>query len=88
MTLLFDDTKKLEKAFGEEAASVLIKILENQDAEAKKELATKADLDRGLKELELRLTAEIAKGKADMLKWVGGMLAAQAGIIAALVKLL
>ncbi len=67
---------------------MLIKILETQDAEARKELATRADLDRGLKELELRLAAEIAKGKADMLKWVGGMLAAQAGIIAALVKLL
>ncbi|QLA15510.1 hypothetical protein [Desulfolutivibrio sulfoxidireducens] len=55
MTLLFNDTKKLEKALGEEAAGVLIGILEKQGEEARRELATKADLERGLKELELRL---------------------------------
>ncbi|NMC48304.1 MAG: hypothetical protein GYA47_02570 [Desulfovibrio sp.] len=55
MTLLFDDTKKLEKALGEEAAGVLIGILEKQGEAARRELATKADLERGLKELELRL---------------------------------
>ncbi len=55
MTLLFDDAKKLEKAVGPEAAEVIVKIAERQDAkiESQKEtikkellgeLATKADI--------------------------------------------
>ena len=77
MTLLFDDTKKLEKAVGEEAAEVIAKLFENQDAAMRKDLATKADL-------ELKL----AETKADLINWVAGMLVAQSAIIAALVKLL
>ncbi|WP_027184226.1 hypothetical protein [Desulfovibrio inopinatus] len=73
MTLLFDDSKKLEKALGEEAASVLIKILEKQDEETRRELATKQDL----RELELRL-------KHDLTVRMGGLLAATVTIIAAL----
>jgi len=73
MTLLFDDTKKLEKALGEEAASVLIGILEKQDEEAKRELATKADLD-----------VKLAQVKAEIIKWVAGLMLAQTAIIAAL----
>jgi len=80
MTLLFDDTKKLEKALGEEAASVLIGILEKQGEEAKRELATKQDL----RELELRLQAELAKMKNDLTVRIGALLAATIGIIAAL----
>jgi phosphoribosyl-ATP pyrophosphohydrolase len=77
MTLLFDDTKKLEKAVGPEAAEVIAKIFEGQDEAMRKDLATKADL-------ELKL----AETKADLIKWVAGMLVAQSAIIAALVKLL
>lgn len=88
MTLLFDDTKKLEKALGEEAAGVLISILEKQDEAAKHELATRADL----RETELRLLAEITKlnadTKTDILKWVAAMLIGQAALIATLVKFL
>lgn len=73
MTLLFDDTKKLEKALGEEAAEVLINILEKQDKESKQELATKQDL----RELELRL-------KQDLTVRMGALLAATVAIIAAL----
>ncbi|OLN26140.1 hypothetical protein DVDV_2873 [Desulfovibrio sp. DV] len=87
MTLLFDDSKRLEKALGEEAAGVLINILEKQDEEAKREIATKHDL----RETELRLLAEMAKlnadTKADILKWVAAMLIGQAALIAALMKL-
>lgn len=87
MTLLFDDSKRLEKALGEEAAGVLISILEKQDEEAKREIATKHDL----RETELRLLAEMAKlnadTKADILKWVAAMLIGQAALIAALMKL-
>lgn len=87
MTLLFDDSKRLEKALGEEAAGVLINILEKQDEEAKRDIATKHDL----RETELRLLAEMAKlnadTKADILKWVAAMLIGQAALIAALMKL-
>lgn len=41
------------------------------------ELATRADLQ-----------AEIAKAKVEIIKWVAGMLVAQAAIVATLVKLL
>jgi phosphoribosyl-ATP pyrophosphohydrolase len=77
MTLLFGDSKKLEKAVGTEAAEVIAKLFEAQDAAKRKDLATKTDL-------ELKL----AEAKADLIKWVAGMLAAQSVIIAALVKLL
>lgn len=73
MTLLFDDTKKLEKALGEEAAGVLIGILEKQDDQARQELATKQDL----RELELRL-------KHDLTVRMGALLAATVAVIAAL----
>jgi len=48
------------------------------------ELATRQDL----RELELRLNAKISDIKFDLVKWIAGMLLAQAGLIAALVKLL
>jgi hypothetical protein len=48
------------------------------------EIATKHDL----KELELRLEAKINEVKFDMVKWIAGMLIAQAGLVAALVKML
>jgi len=55
MTLLFDDTKKLERTVGPEAAEVIVRIAERQDAkidsqketikrELLGELATKADI--------------------------------------------
>ena len=47
-------------------------------------LATKQDL----REMEVRLMAEIAKSRAETLKWTAGMLMAQAAIVATLVKLL
>ena len=75
--LLPADSKKLEKAVGPEAAEVIAKLFEAQDAAMRKDLATKADL-------ELKL----AETKADLIKWVAGMLVAQSAIIAALVKLL
>ncbi|MHC1790549.1 hypothetical protein [Solidesulfovibrio sp.] len=80
MTLLFDDSKRLEKALGEEAAGVLINILEKQDEEAKRELATKHDL----REVELRLLAEMLRMKNDLTVRMGALLAAAVGVIAAL----
>ncbi|MHC1792113.1 hypothetical protein [Solidesulfovibrio sp.] len=81
MTLLFDDSKRLEKALGEEAAGVLINILEKQDEEAKRELATKADLERGLRELELRLEYRLTLR-------LGTIAASSIAIVAAIVKFL
>lgn len=75
MTLLFDDTKRLEKAIGEEAAGVLIGILEKRDEEAKQELATKQDL----RELELRLEYRLTMR-------LGAIAASAIAIVAAIVK--
>ncbi len=48
------------------------------------ELSTKADLFT----VEAKLQTEIAKAKSETIKWVAGMLVVQAGVVAALVKLL
>ena len=48
------------------------------------ELATKADLKPETSQLQ----AEIARSKTEIIKWVAGMLVAQAAIVATLVKLL
>ncbi len=81
MTLLFDDSKKLEKALGEEAAGVLIGILEKQAEESKRELATKADMERSLRELELRLEYRLTLR-------LGAIAASAIAIVAAIVKFL
>ncbi|MBI5185667.1 MAG: hypothetical protein HZA01_08070 [Nitrospinae bacterium] len=39
-------------------------------------------------ELEKRIELKISEAKADIIKWVAGMLVAQAALISALVKLL
>ncbi len=82
--LLFDDSKKLEKALGEEAAAVIAHVFEKADEQSRRELATKMDLAA----TEARLMAEIARSRAETIKWVAGMLVAQAAVIATLVKLL
>lgn len=54
-------------------------------------IATKHDilmLKQNIKELELTLKQDIANVKAEIIKWVAGMLVAQAAIVAILVKLL
>ena len=53
-------------------------------AQSNVELATKGDLG----ELEYRLKTAINESKVDMIKWVSGLMLAQAAVIAALVKLL
>ncbi|HML54296.1 MAG TPA: hypothetical protein PKC79_09390 [Solidesulfovibrio magneticus] len=72
MTLLFDDTKALEKAVGEEAARAILHIVEA----AKEEALTKGDLAEVasvIREDILRLEGKMdtrfaeAQGKADKL---------------------
>ncbi|WP_428566976.1 MAG: hypothetical protein ACP59X_07120 [Solidesulfovibrio sp. DCME] len=58
MTLLFDDTKKLEKALGPEAAGPVIEVINDLDArvlaELRTEVATKADFFQFETKLEKR----------------------------------
>jgi len=84
-TLTFDTlayAKKLKAAgFTEEQAEVqaeaFAEIIEER-------LTTKQDL----KELELAMRRDLAAVKSEIIKWVAGMLVAQAAIVATLVKLL
>lgn len=60
-------------------------------ASSQAEIATKQDIEivrRDIRESELRLEAKISDIKYDLIKWIAGMLLAQVGIVAALVKLL
>lgn len=55
-----------------------------RDAQSQVDLTTRSDLI----ELEMRLRTDLGSLKAEIIKWVAGMLLVQAGIVAALVKLL
>lgn len=91
-TLTFDTLKFVERltaagvplAQAKAEAEALAEALQSSALD----LATKQDL----RELEARLSGEfkasIANAKADIIKWLAGLLIAQAAVIAALVKLL
>jgi len=49
---------------------------------------TELRLEAKIRETELRLETKLGEVKIDILKWVGGLLLAQAAVIAALVRLL
>jgi hypothetical protein len=94
--LLFDETKALEKTLGEEAARAIVQFVEKQakDPDGKASFMDITLLQRDIKEAESRtavkieeVKAMIAASKAETIKWLAGMLIAQSGIIAALVKL-
>lgn len=55
-----------------------------RDSLGNAELTTRQDL----REMELRLYHQIEVSKSDMIKWIAGLLIAQAALVAALVKLL
>ncbi|NEX23089.1 DUF1640 domain-containing protein [Thiorhodococcus mannitoliphagus] len=84
-TITFDTLKfarKLKEAgLPETQAEAFAEAFRDATSE---ELATKSDL----RTLELSLKADIHEAKSDMIKWVAGLLIAQAALIAALVKLL
>ena len=67
--LLFDEGKRLEKAVGEEAAQIIVSVLERMIEEQKKESATKGDL----RETELRLESKIKDAEMRLLKWQLGI---------------
>ena len=54
--LLFDDSKRLEKALGEEAAAVLVHAFEKADEKWRRDLATKADLMEARAEMQAMKT--------------------------------
>jgi hypothetical protein len=91
--LLFDDSKKLEKALGEEAASVIAHVLEKADENWRRDLATKADIENlrdnmATKAELLELRVEMQAMKHDILRWmVGGFIALGAFLLAAMAYL-
>ena len=67
--LLFDDSKRLEKALGEEAATALAHVFERADENWRGELATKADVvavKADLSATRADLKAEIAAIRENM----------------------
>jgi len=83
-TLTF--VKKLKSAgVDEKQAEIQAEVLNNALSDfQQKELATKQDI--GLIRKDLKIS--IAETKVEIIKWVAGMLVAQAAVIAAIVKLL
>ncbi len=85
-TITFDTHKFIRRletsGFTLEQAEAVAEAFREASGEA--ELATRQDL----RELNLHLEAKINDIKFDLVKWIAGMLLAQAGLVAALVKLL
>jgi hypothetical protein len=82
---MLDMVDKLKTAgFDQKQSEAVIRVI----TEAQNTLVSNETLDSRLKETELRLEAKINEVKFDMVKWIAGMLLAQAGLVAALVKLL
>jgi hypothetical protein len=73
--------------------SNLTKYIESVRAELKKDIESlrgelKAELKKNVELVRAELRKEIAESKASTIRWVAGMLIAQAALIATLVKLL
>lgn len=85
--LLYEESKALEKAIGEEAAAVVAKVFERQNEITNAETTSKMDLRdtelrlqleiervRGeVKETEARLRIEIEKVRSNLLRWQIGI---------------
>ncbi|KJV06319.1 hypothetical protein [Methylocucumis oryzae] len=87
-TITFDTLELVDKlkaaGFEQAQAETVVRVI----SQAQDNLVSNATLDHRLKETELRLEASINDIKFDLVKWIAGMLLAQAGLVAALVKLL
>ena len=94
MTTLTFDTHEFirtlqDAGFEQSQAEAVANAFKNASSQA--EIVTKPDIEllrRDMRESELRLEAKISDIKYDLVKWIAGMLLAQAGLVAALVKLL
>ncbi|MGH8563378.1 MAG: DUF1640 domain-containing protein [Gammaproteobacteria bacterium] len=82
----FDTLKFVEtlRAAGVSEAQAKAMAQAFKDAQGEVDVATKADL----REFEHRMRAEIAALKGEIIKWVAGLLLAQAALVATLVRLL
>lgn len=90
--LTFNQIKAIEHALGADKAGPVIQAFESVKqfgAEwAREELVTRDYLDVRLAEARAHLDTRLAELKAETIKWVAGMLIAQAAVVATLVKLL
>ena len=96
--LLFDDSKKLEKALGEEAAAVIAHVFEKADDNWRRDLATKADLQavcvemqamrNDLREDIAAVRVEMHAMKHDILRWMVGGFIAQTALLVAIMAFL
>ena len=89
--LLFDDSKRLEKALGAEAPAVLAHVFEKADEQWRRDLATKADLMDVRVEIQAvrveiqAVRVEIQAVRNDLIKWmVSGFVALGAFLLAAM----
>ena len=79
---------ELEKSI-ESLRAELEKSIESLRAELKKDIEMlRAELKKDIEVLRSEVKTQIAESKVSTIKWVAGMLVAQAGLIATLVKLL
>jgi len=82
-TLELTETLKLSGFTDDQAKGITGALKQAQDVHLET-LATKQDI----KDLSAKMGADLSNAKYDMIKWISGLLLAQAGLVAALVKLL
>ena len=92
------ELKELEQSTRREIKELELKIEASREATRReiRELDANTqksikEIERGIGELELKVAetrTQIALSKAEVLKWMGGFLVAQTGIIATLIKLM
>ncbi|QWR77418.1 LA_3696 family protein [Candidatus Magnetomonas plexicatena] len=63
----------LRKKLGDDGAEALVRVINEAEANSRKDLATKADIE---------------SAKSDIIKWVAAMLVAQASLMAVMLRLL
>lgn len=80
--------KELKQSFSEEQASMLSRMFKETIDFHLEDLSTKRDLkeletrlQHDIKEMEIGLKRDMAELKADIIKWVVGLLLVQSGII-------
>ena len=84
--LLFDDSKRLEKAPGEEAAAVIAHVFEKAEEGWRRDLATKADI-QNLRE-NMATKAELAAAENRILRWMVGGFITQTALLVAILSFL
>ncbi|MBF0519322.1 MAG: DUF1640 domain-containing protein [Nitrospirae bacterium] len=70
----------LRKKLGDDGAEALVKVINESETNARKDLSTKEDI--------AKLEVKIETSKSDIIKWVAAMLVAQASLMAVMFRLL